>query len=92
MPETTAEAAFFVSERARERISASPAEFGDERITTTISLGISAYEKEDLGKAGAVRGGLERFIDQADQALYESKNSGRNRTTLFVAQNSRSGD
>jgi len=87
MPETISEAAFFVSERTRELIAASPVESGDKRITTTISLGISAYEKEGLEEAGADGEGLVQLIQQADEALYESKNSGRNRTTLFVVKN-----
>jgi len=87
MPETTSAAAFLVSERTRKLIAASPLELGDERITATISLGISAFEKGGLEKAGEETAGLEQLTDQADQALYASKNSGRNRTTLFSARN-----
>lgn len=87
MPETISEAAFFVSERTRELIAASPLELGDERIAVTASLGISTFEKDGLEEAGKEAAGLEQLIEQADQALYLSKNAGRNRTTLFVARN-----
>jgi diguanylate cyclase (GGDEF)-like protein len=92
MPETTSGAAFFVSERTRGLIAASPAESGDEKIMTTISFGISAFEKNSLETAGEETtgeetAGLEQLINQADQALYASKNSGRNRTTLFISRN-----
>jgi len=86
MPETTSETSFFVSERTRELIAASPMESGDERIMTTVSLGISAFEKEGLERAGGDGEGLVQLINEADEALYESKNSGRNRTTLFVGK------
>jgi hypothetical protein len=52
MPETTSGASFFISERTRELIAASPLESRDKRITTTISSGISAYENEDPPEPG----------------------------------------
>lgn len=47
---------------------------GDLELKMTISCGISQYIKNE---------GLEDCIKRADKALYESKNSGRNKTTVI---------
>ncbi len=49
--------------------------FGDNALSVTISVGISAFKlsEDDLNK----------IIVQSDKALYESKVSGRNRVTIY---------
>lgn len=42
-----------------------------ENHTVTVSLGVTYYEKKDT---------LETFVNRADKALYNAKNSGRNKT------------
>jgi diguanylate cyclase (GGDEF)-like protein len=74
MPETDGAGAFEAAERARRRIAGSPfAHVG----TLTISAGVCSREELD-GR------GLD-LIGAADQALYDSKRGGRNRTTRFGA-------
>ncbi|MEA2028561.1 MAG: GGDEF domain-containing protein, partial [Campylobacterota bacterium] len=41
----------------------------------TVSIGIAQYLGEDIN--------IKEFIDQADQALYQAKNSGRNQTVIY---------
>ena len=71
LPGATAEAAAEVGERLRKKVQ-SP---GFARVPITVSLGLST-----LGDRAADAAGL---IDQADQALYASKEAGRNRVTRW---------
>jgi diguanylate cyclase (GGDEF)-like protein/PAS domain S-box-containing protein len=46
-----------------------------QRISITVSLGVSIYPQDGLSN--------EQLIDAADKALYDAKNKGKNRTVLF---------
>ena len=48
---------------------------GNKELSVTISLGISLLKNEDLR--------IESIIKRADKALYESKNSGRNKLSIM---------
>lgn len=71
-PETTAETAFKLAEKVRNRVENYPFE-AHEKIT--ISLGIAEFYK-DITK--------EDLYNHADHALYLAKNGGRNRTEFFI--------
>ncbi|NSL52502.1 sensor domain-containing diguanylate cyclase [Calidifontibacillus erzurumensis] len=64
--------AYALAERLRTTISQTPSPTGEP---ITISLGISSYQKDDEAP--------EMVIKRADAALYQSKNDGRNRTTIY---------
>ena len=68
---TDAAGAAAAGERLRRRID-SP---GFARVPVTVSFGVASTE---FGASS-----LYDLIDQADQALYSSKNSGRNRVTRW---------
>ncbi|MFH0876917.1 MAG: diguanylate cyclase, partial [Candidatus Omnitrophota bacterium] len=53
---------------------------GDEKrkISITVSIGIASYPEIGLSEPGAL-------LDAADQAMYQSKNDGRNKITVFNA-------
>jgi diguanylate cyclase (GGDEF)-like protein len=71
MPETDEASARIVAERLLEKVrNCSPA-IGDERLSLTVSIGISA--------ATLSMSGFETLVKRADGALYEAKRSGRNR-------------
>jgi diguanylate cyclase len=75
LPETTIEGAHVVAEQIRQGIEKSKIRRQDAQEPIggiTISIGIASYH-----------GDLTAMMDQADQALYVSKQSGRNRTTVF---------
>jgi diguanylate cyclase (GGDEF)-like protein len=77
LPDTTPEVALEITERLRAQIEAHASQtirVADMR-TITSSFGLSTQVM------GAIS--LEELIDQADQALYQSKEAGRNRVTLF---------
>jgi len=48
----------------------------DKELSVTISLGISLLKSEDTA--------IEAIITRADKALYESKNSARNRVSVIL--------
>jgi diguanylate cyclase (GGDEF)-like protein len=73
LPETTAERGGDVAARLREAIEELEHPGVGEAIT--VSIGVAAYP-EDAGSAS-------ELIHAADQALYASKNSGRNRVTRY---------
>ncbi len=61
--------AALLAERIQERVADLP----DGEIATTVSVGIAEYRADDTP---------ESLLRRADQALYESKEAGRNRITV----------
>jgi diguanylate cyclase (GGDEF)-like protein/PAS domain S-box-containing protein len=76
LPETDIEAALIFAERLRESIANKIFKFDDITLTTSISLGISIWN--NTGQLD-----LDAIFNQADQALYKSKEAGRNRVTVW---------
>lgn len=77
LPETNIEAALMIAERIRQDVASLMIEFGRNRISVTISAGISgvvAPTKDDR---------IVQLIDRADQALYQAKHAGRNLTSVY---------
>jgi two-component system cell cycle response regulator len=68
-----------VCNRLREKIQNKLFESGADRIQLTVSLGYTMFNPEDSTSDAKV------LVRQADNALYESKNRGRNRVTKFSA-------
>jgi two-component system cell cycle response regulator len=79
MPDTSAEVATVVAERLRGMIEARPFQLrsGEKSLMLTASMGIAT-----MGP-GIVT--PEQLLKQADRALYEAKNSGRNRVVAAAA-------
>ncbi len=73
LPETGRTGARIVAERVRESIEDTLVEYDDSRIRITASLGVAtAHNDEKLSG--------DELLQRADNALYEAKNRGRNRT------------
>lgn len=64
-----------VAEKLRKAVSAESTSFGDRDLPVTVSIGISEYS----GKAP----GLDVMMNEADAALYEAKQKGRNRVCQY---------
>ncbi|WP_150275860.1 diguanylate cyclase [Paenibacillus tepidiphilus] len=75
MPHTDAHAAVQVIERIQGRFAESGFRAKNEAFAVTFSCGL-AEVNESLPDA-------DKLIEEADQALYVSKNRGRNRTTVY---------
>jgi diguanylate cyclase (GGDEF)-like protein len=68
---------WLIGERIRKRIMKNRFSFEGKSLGITVSVGISHVE----GKNGLPSG--PQLLQEADQALYESKKNGRNRTTVL---------
>lgn len=77
LPNTLKEDAMVVAERIREIIEETDFVYEGQHMHVTISGGVSVYDKE----LNPVRETKE-LVEQADKALYVSKNNGRNRITF----------
>ncbi|MFP8967884.1 diguanylate cyclase [Pokkaliibacter sp. CJK22405] len=70
LPETRAEEAMILMERLRIMIQENPTPWQAESIPLTVSIGIANLNSEDR---------VSDMLSRADKALYEAKESGRNR-------------
>lgn len=77
LPVTTGEEALVAAERIRAKVEQSPVVFEDgTSAPLTLSIGIGDYNPGETEN---------QLIQRADQALYQSKENGRNRITFFPA-------
>ena len=83
LPETDLDGAKVVAERFRKQIEKMTVMHGSYEIKVTITLGVSQFDSEL---------GIDRSIQLADKALYEGKNSGRNRVIIFDPSNTTEAD
>jgi len=74
LPEVPAAGALVVAERIRACVAASPVIFKQTSIAVTVSLGVAENGKSSRSP--------ETLLGEADEALYASKENGRNRVTL----------
>lgn len=79
LPETGKEGAGVVAERIREAVAGKPIVADDERFNVTISIGIC------VGIPGS--GSVQDMLKTADLALYQSKENGRDRVTVYHQDN-----
>jgi diguanylate cyclase (GGDEF)-like protein len=81
LPETSAPEASAISERMRKQIENTTIEAGNRQITVTVSFGVSDFLRKTNSETQEII--LSEFISSADQALYASKNTGRNKVTVY---------
>ena len=74
LPYSNRLASIVMAERLRSAISAAKFEYGGKHISVTISLGVAALDKDDVGIET-----VEELLAVADKRLYTAKNKGRNR-------------
>jgi len=78
LPETSPRNAYYAAERIRKAIAARRIKAYDEEITLTISIGIADFPKDAKDAA--------ELIDNADTALYQAKQKGRNQVCAFSSK------
>jgi diguanylate cyclase (GGDEF)-like protein len=79
LPETELKGAAMVAERLRKVVESLKIAANDFCIRTTISVGVTSY----LFASGKKE--KSEIISEADNALYTSKNTGRNKTSIYNA-------
>jgi diguanylate cyclase len=72
LPAVTLEDAVAAAERIREKIAGAVVEVDGERIPVTASFGVAHYPSEGIES-------LDDLLKAADKALYEAKETGRNK-------------
>ena len=83
LPETYAAGAAAIAEKLRRSIETADVQGENYLIAITASFGVNDYlEKTDSKPHDRI---LSEFISKADEALYKSKNAGRNRVTVYAA-------
>ncbi|MFH1665889.1 MAG: GGDEF domain-containing protein [Candidatus Omnitrophota bacterium] len=65
-----------IAGRIKSTVEQTPISVDDSMVNVTMSMGLASYDGKDNYKP-------EYLISSADHALYESKNKGRNRITVF---------
>jgi diguanylate cyclase (GGDEF)-like protein len=75
LPEADAEAALGVAERLRRAVAETPFNGGAHSIQITLSLGVVAFTHDHPD--------LNLWLTRVDAALYQAKESGRNRAVLW---------
>jgi diguanylate cyclase (GGDEF)-like protein len=77
LPETNLEGAVVVAERIRQNVESSGLTGPNgEPLKVTISIGVATFPA--MGETGT------QLFEKADQALYMSKQGGRNKTTVYA--------
>ena len=74
MPNTRIIEAKTVTERIREKVAGYTHDDIDQGLTIHVSIGIAEYQNQST----------QELLKQADTALYESKNNGRNRVSIHT--------
>ncbi|MGM0508040.1 MAG: GGDEF domain-containing response regulator [Fusobacteriota bacterium] len=69
LPETKLDGAYKLATRIREKIEKAQYNYDDQKLSVTITLGVSEY---------CIGENIETAINRADDALYEGKKNGRN--------------
>jgi diguanylate cyclase (GGDEF)-like protein len=80
MPETSPEDSLIVAERLRETVDALRIDYEGEGLSVTMSFGVAFVDHQENPSK-------EDLIKRADEGLYHSKNSGRNKCS-FLSGNS----
>ena len=74
LPGTRVDGATLVAENLRREVSALTVPSGDRVLTVSISIGVTAAAPDELD--------VTALLARADEALYEAKRTGRNRTCV----------
>ena len=75
LSETPPKGALVVAERIRDAMAAMPLEIDGKQVGCTVSIGVAGYPEDGLT--------IDAVASRADRAMYQAKQSGRNRVVQF---------
>ena len=75
LPHSNAQGAFKIAERVREEVMKMTFFWKESPFSVTISCGVAELNKDFMGNA-------EQLVAAGDRALYDAKNSGRNKSVI----------
>ncbi len=75
---------FIIAERIRTRISQTPVASSKGKIKVTVSIGVASicFRRDTDIEKEAIEQMLQKYINIADEKMYEAKRSGKNRTAV----------
>ena len=79
LPQTDLHAGVELASRIRQRVQSNYIDSDKGPLQVTISIGVAGFPHEQIKN-------LKDFLAKADKALYEAKNTGRNRVVFFGAE------
>ncbi len=77
LPDTDINDAYTIAERIRRKVEELHIEYNGKIMPCTMSLGVASLTPEDIADP------VEKIINNADSALYQAKERGRNCTVVF---------
>jgi len=80
LPQSNAQGAFKIAERVREEMMKMSFTGNESNFGVTTSCGVAELNRDFMGNT-------DQLVAVADQALYEAKNGGRNKTIIGHAEN-----
>jgi diguanylate cyclase (GGDEF)-like protein len=80
LPQSDAQGAFKIAERVREEMMKLNFTGNESNFRVTTSGGVVELDRDFIKNT-------DQLVDMADQALYEAKNSGRNKTVIGYSEN-----
>ena len=80
LPQSNAQGAFKIAERVREEMMKMSFTGNESKFGVTTSGGVAELNRDFMGNT-------DHLVAVADQALYEAKNGGRNKTIIGHAEN-----
>jgi diguanylate cyclase (GGDEF)-like protein/PAS domain S-box-containing protein len=82
LPETELDSAFLLAERVRSRVKSSTLKLDASTLSYSVSIGVTVKNSEKMH--------IEELLSQADKALYEAKEAGRNGIRIYATANPKS--
>ena len=80
LPQSTSEGAFKIAERIRGEMMKISFTDDGSKFNVTVSCGVAELDRGFMKHT-------DQLVEVADQALYEAKNSGRNKTVMGHTKN-----
>ncbi|SNY54841.1 diguanylate cyclase (GGDEF) domain-containing protein [Arsukibacterium tuosuense] len=77
LPDTPLEGAIEVAKRICQRVAATPIEYQQQQLMTSVSVGVSQF---------SIATSADELIQQADLALYQAKRNGRNQVVTYYPE------